>query len=107
MIRKSYNDLISVPEWVLHSAFRYALGRMTYIVGSTAEIIIIEIPTLSDEMLHLIFNELQDTIAYDLNDPEAQYLGHKQDADLWRNVYSKVENEITRRKAHRRELSSD
>jgi len=49
----------SDQEQILHCAFRYALGRMTYIVGFVADAVIHAWPSLSPQMQAMIVREIE------------------------------------------------
>jgi hypothetical protein len=53
----------SDQEQILHCAFRYALGRMTYIVGFVADAVIHAWPELSEQMRAMIVREIEEAIS--------------------------------------------
>jgi isocitrate/isopropylmalate dehydrogenase len=73
----------SDQEQILHCAFRYALGRMTYIVGFVADAVIHAWPNLSPQMQAMIVREIE----------EAFYSGRggmDMDRRQWRRVLDRA-----------------
>ena len=52
--------MITNYEHMLISALRYALGRRTYIVSTTAEYIACEIPKLSDQCKNVMIKDIEE-----------------------------------------------
>ena len=72
------------------AAFRYCLGRMTYIVGDCASLLIKIWPYLSKETQNIIKRDLEEAFARDDEDREAgrdyKALGHDCDRAEWSRV---------------------
>lgn len=72
------------------AAFRYCLGRMTYIVGDCADWLIKTWPLLSDQTKAIIKRDLEEAFARDDEDREAgrdcKALGHDCDRSEWSRV---------------------
>ena len=71
-----------VNEDVLFSAFRYALGRQTYIVSSIVENILNNWDNISDKLKNLMKKEIQESI----NNDKA---GMECDVKEWRKILDK------------------
>lgn len=52
--------MITNYEHMLISALRYALGRRTYIVSTTAEYIACEIPKLSEQCKNVMIQDIEE-----------------------------------------------
>ncbi|MBQ6856394.1 MAG: hypothetical protein IJO13_04745 [Lachnospiraceae bacterium] len=50
---------MKIEEQLLISAVRYALGRMSYIVGTTCEFITNNADRLSDNCIHVIIQDIE------------------------------------------------
>ena len=70
---------VQVPDWVLISAFRYALGRRTYITGDTADLLIEHKNNIRSDWQNLIVREINTAIA-------GGYAGAPVDVDQWIRV---------------------
>jgi len=92
-IRDQYSA-ISTSEWVLHSAFRYALYRRTAIVSMTCDEIARQLPTLSSQVLEMIYDELRK--AWDDHNRGVS-LGDECDAEAWLGLLRKFGDEFERR----------
>lgn len=66
-------------ELFVYSAFRYALGRMTYIVSSICDVLIFLEPELSNSTKEKIIKEIDDAI---IN----SHAGMKMDVEQWTRV---------------------
>ena len=53
---------VEVPDWVLISAFRYALGRQTYITADTASLLIEQKDNIRPDWQNLIVREINTAI---------------------------------------------
>lgn len=76
---------------MLNSALRYALGRMSYIVEDTANYIRPLLPYLSDRTLWVMEKDIKKQAAMN-------FLGMKQDAEVWTALLADVVNELESRK---------
>lgn len=56
------DDKFEFPEHILFWAFRYALGRMTYVCDDVASAIIRHAPSASREFRQLVTYEIHDAI---------------------------------------------
>lgn len=79
-------------EIVLSCAFRYALGRMTYVVSSVADEIERYIPVLSITQLSLYSTEISDALL-------ENRIGMDMDADRWVKLRNACDAELKRRKS--------
>ena len=70
---------ITVDENILFWAFRYALGRKTYVVGDVSNEIINQWDNLSQTFQRLTHKEISEAIEKDL-------VGMSIDKDCWRKV---------------------
>src|ERR1039458_1379134 len=66
----------TVPTWLLISAVRYALGRMTYIVSTTVDYVIPLVPSISDRDRGVMLRDIQ----------EYPNLGHETDRNNWERL---------------------
>lgn len=82
------DKLIPTPEMLICSALRYALGRHTYIVNSTAEFILKELDNLSTTCKRVMLDDLETHIItwskYDTGDH----------AELWKMLQSKIKENL-------------
>ena len=70
---------MELPEKVLFMAFRYALGRMTYVSLEMSEILIEKWDKISPSMRLRIQSEIRDAIDYDM-------AGMDMDIQQWQRV---------------------
>ena len=74
-------------EAIIVSAFRYAIGRQTYIPSIVAGFITPLLPELSDDCLTVICKGIEDKRMSEGRNP----LGHPQiDAPIWNNLYDDI-----------------
>lgn len=59
----SMDARITVPEWVLINAMRYAMGRMTYVTSDTADLVLALWPTLSDDARNILRQDMETEFA--------------------------------------------
>ena len=77
-------------------AFRYALGRMSYIVSDVAELIELHWTKLPEKTQTLIVKELGKAIREHENNSKEDYLGKfgrlgmEQDYRVWKRLFEKV-----------------
>lgn len=71
-------------------AFRYALGRMTYVVDSVASEIERQIDTISTKSLHLIRKEISEAI-------KASHAGMQMDVERWEKCRIAINDELWQR----------
>lgn len=69
----------SEQEEILHCAFRYALGRATYVTGFMADSIIYAWPNLSQRMRNMILKEIVDAFG-------REEYGMQMDKEQWQRV---------------------
>lgn len=79
---------------MMASAVRYALGRMSYIVGDTVGYIKPLVPYLSDKTLDVISTDIE-------NHADFYDLGMEQDKEKWLDLYATIKAEIANRKEKR------
>lgn len=75
---------ITVPDWMVVNAFRYALGRRSYAVGETADEIRRLWPRLSDDTRRVILRDLDKHI--ELHRSGAANPFRDMDLDIWVNL---------------------
>ena len=90
-------DAMSIHDHLMViAAFRYCLGRMTYIVGDCASWLIKIWPYLSKETQNIIKRDLEEAFTRDDEDREAgrdcKALGHDCDRAEWSRVRKLWEN---------------
>lgn len=61
---RTLDSLIEVPEWAVISAVRYALGRSSYAVGETVDLVRSLWPRLSDGAREIIRRDLEEHIKF-------------------------------------------
>jgi hypothetical protein len=71
-------------------AFRYALGRMTYVVDSVASVIESDIEEISTKTLHLIRKEIEEAI-------KASHAGMQMDVERWSKCRIAINDELHQR----------
>lgn len=82
----------NIPEWMIISAFRYALGRRTFIVNTTTEWLLSNWDKLSINTKTIIQNEINTAFKYDditRQTEEKDYfftLGTDDDRKLWEKI---------------------
>lgn len=89
-IEISYRD----ADILFHSAFRYALGRMTYIVSDMAQLIWDNWAQIPKHSQSLIIKELTDAIATHegqaAEGQEFKRLGMDMDYDVWKTLHERL-----------------
>ena len=75
---------VLVPEWLLISAFRYALGRQSYIVNETIRVLESNAHTLRTNWRLLIVTEIRDAV-------RTGAAGSSYDADNWTRLADTLE----------------
>lgn len=83
-------------EQMLISAERYAVGRRTYIVGTTTEYIIKLLPYLSDWCLCILYTDLE--MEFELCNRMSRTIGDHCDHQHWVQFFLAVRNEQESRK---------
>lgn len=92
--------MITVPvnsdfEEIIISAERYAFGRATYIVGSTADYITDILPYLSDKCLFVMRNDIKS--GFELYERIGSRSMMQCDRERWQRFAKGLEEEIKRR----------
>lgn len=78
-------------ELILMSAVRYALGRQTYIVGTTTKAVLEELPNLSKNCICTIINDI-------IKANSSSGLGNKIiDEPMWVELLAKLRSELATR----------
>lgn len=85
------NNRIPLPEWVLISALRYAMGRHTYIVSDTDYLIRRVWGSLSDETKNILHRDLGEFLDREARLEQRNYT--QLDLDVWKNLYNWMERE--------------
>lgn len=75
---------VPVPGWVVVSAVRYALGRKTYIVGMTVDLVINLWPDLDDGTRQIILRDVGEELALWQRVPD--FAPHQCDVDEWNRL---------------------
>lgn len=56
-----HDDPVTVPSWVVLNAVRYAIGRATYVVGQTCEMVRAVWKDLDEHTRPIILRDLQES----------------------------------------------
>ncbi len=72
---------LNLSEDILFMAFRYALGRTTYVVSEIVETLTEQWDNLSHSTQLLIISEIKDAI-------DSDNAGHEMDKSKWMEVYN-------------------
>ena len=80
------NNRIPLPEWVLISALRYAMGRHTYIVSDTDSLIRGVWGSLSSATQNLLRRDLGEYLDREAQLEQSTYT--QLDLDMWKNLYN-------------------
>ena len=78
------DSCIEVPEWAVISAVRYALGRSSYAVGDTADLVRSLWPKLSDHARKIIRHELEGHIRFSERLNKIAF--NPEDLTTWKNL---------------------
>lgn len=78
-----------VSDGVLFCAFRYALGRMTYVVPEVAEAIEQNLHNIQPKLRHLMVKEISEAI-------EAKSAGMDMDVDRWKSCRKAIQQSLTK-----------
>ena len=83
--------MISPDESILICAVRYALGRMSYIVGEVANYVFYKCKTLSKECIDIIIRDIEEELQRYHN--SGQMLGMECDEKLWTRLLELLKTE--------------
>ena len=75
---------MSNDEQILICAVRYALGRMSYIVGVVAEYVAIKRNELSEECVNIIIRDIEEQLGF--YHSHNSTLGMECDEETWKNL---------------------
>ena len=84
--------MISPDESILICAVRYALGRMSYIVGDTAKYVALKQKTLSKECIDIIIRDIEKEL--ERYHSVGQTLGMECDERTWKNLLEVLKGEV-------------
>lgn len=65
-----------IPEWVIFNAFRYALGRVSYVVNATTVFLTLMLVDLQTQTLQLMLRDIEEAAGRGA-------LGHTCDVNDW------------------------
>ena len=85
-------------------AFRYCLGRMSYVVLDFCEEATRKISQIRTKWLHLMDKEITEAEQRDKDDPAMNWLGHDCDKREWLKFREVVRKELEKRNADRTNL---
>jgi hypothetical protein len=82
---------VNVPEFMVWGAFRYALGRHSYVTGATADALrqLMSRNELSHELLRQVSAEVRDHI-----ERTKDQLIHRFDNDIWEQLLHDIDAEV-------------
>ena len=83
--------MISTDERILICAVRYALGRMSYIVGEVAQYVFYKRKTLSVECINIIVRDIEEEM--ERYHAAGQTLGMECDERTWKNLLEALKGE--------------
>lgn len=95
---------MSVEEQMLISAVRYALGRQSYIVGTTAEYVNTIRKKLSTNCLNIIIRDIQEEKEF--YNRSGHTLGSDFDEQTWENLKEVLQKEVEGRNDTKGESNS-
>ena len=83
---------MSNEEQILICAVRYALGRMSYIVGVVAEYVAVKQPELSKECINIIIRDIEEELKryHDVG----QTLGMECDERTWLRLLERLKGDV-------------
>ena len=87
--------MISPDESILICAVRYALGRMSYIVGEVANYVFFKRKTLSKECIDIIIRDIEEEM--ERYHSAGYKLGMDCDERTWKNLLEALKGEIDER----------
>lgn len=87
---KLFENQVVVSDSVLFSAFRYALGRRTYVVLEVAESIKQNADNISVKISMLIIKEIKDAVGKDA-------AGMDMDVEVWLDCRQAVQQSLAKR----------
>ena len=87
--------MISPDESILICAVRYALGRMSYIVGEVAQYVFFKRKTLSKECIDIIIRDIEEEM--ERYHSVGQTLGMECDERTWKNLLEALKGELDER----------
>ena len=88
--------MITPDEQILICAVRYALGRMSYIVGEVAQYVFFKRGALSDQCKNIIIRDIEEEL--ERYHAAGQTLGMDCDERTWKNLLEALKGEIDERK---------
>ena len=83
--------MITTDETIIICAVRYALGRMSYIVGEVANYVFYKRKTLSKECIDIIIRDIEEEM--ERYHSVGQTLGMECDERTWRNLLNQLKSE--------------
>ena len=82
---------MSHEEQILICAVRYALGRMSYIVGVIAEYVAVKQPGLSKECINIIIRDIEEELKR--YHDAGQFLGMECDERTWLRLLERLKGD--------------
>ena len=91
--------MISPDESILICAVRYALGRMSYIVGEVANYVFYKCKTLSKECIDIIIRDIEEEGSFQKKRYHlvGETLGMECDEKTWKNLLKALKGELDER----------
>lgn len=84
---------MSHEELILICAVRYALGRMSYIVGVVAEYVAVKKPELSKECINIIIRDIEEELKW--HHDAGQTLGMECDERTWLRLLERLKGSVS------------
>lgn len=82
-----------VPEWVIIAAVRYALGRHTYVVSDTADLLRSIWSKLSPTTKVIVLRDIEQHLEDVRNNPRGHI--HEMDTKVWKALYEALRRVAT------------
>lgn len=83
---------MEAEEMILICAVRYALGRMSYIVGVVAEYVAVKQPELSKECINIIIRDIEEELKW--YHDAGQTLGMECDERTWLRLLERLKEGV-------------
>ena len=76
--------LISCPDWVIINATRYAIGRMSYVVEDTADLLISILHQFPADCCEIVLRDIREEV--ERAERRGEWVGMKMDHEQWKRV---------------------